>query len=253
MWAQCNKCRTSTIHFSGSLIAACKRCGLLNPVAIPSMKNMLISVREFNPEPLRMIVAYAVQDIGLFEPRRASGRKPDKYDQHEILQSLRQGVLKNIGDWYAAYDFYYTTYAYENIPKESFVPNQGSLRGQVATLAGQVMFRVESINTFFFELFLLFEELSYKDPTSLATSIEKLVTFVEAKTVPELCYNDDWYLMAGIVLNWFAERISVKQTYELEKAINYLRAQNAFYLSKSRRAEIVKVISHAFIEELFGT
>lgn len=215
------------------------------------MKNMIMSVREFNPEPLRMVVAYAVQDLSLFEPRRPFSRGPERVD---VLQSLRQCILKNTGDWYAAYDFYYTSFAYSKIPESMFSPNvKNNPREQVSALAGHIMFLLESINTFFFEVFLLFEELpihSAKTKDGLRKTIEKLITFVEAKTVPELCNNDDWYLMAGIVLNWYVERLSMTQTYELEKAINSLRSQNAFYLPKSQRKEIIDEITLAFQQEL---
>lgn len=233
------------------MISACKRCGLLNAIAIPSMKNMIVSVREFNPEPLRMVVAYAVQDLSLFEPRRPLSRQPERMD---ILQAIRQCILKNTGDWYAAYDFYYTSFAYSKIPASMFAPSaKRNSREQVSALAGQIMFLLESINTFFFEVFLLFEELPNhcaKNKDGLRKTIEKLITFVEAKSVPELCNNDDWYLMAGIVLNWYLERLSLTPTYQLEQAINSLRSQNAFYLPRAKRKEIIDEITFALSEEL---
>lgn len=249
--AHCNKCRESTTHTAGGLITTCKRCGMLNAVAIPSIKHLLISVREFNPEPLRMIVSYAVQDLSLFQPRRPLSRVPEQID---VLQSLRQCLLKNSGDWYAAYDFYYTTYALTTIPKSMFEPNpKSNAHYQVSALAGHIMFSLESINTFFFELLLLFEELPIHTRTNkegIRTTIERIVTFVEAKTVPEICYNDDWYWMGGIALFWYAERLSIAKTYQLEKAINFLRSQNAFYLQKSLRREIINEITAAFQEEI---
>lgn len=249
--AHCNKCRATTVHIGGSLIGACKKCGLLNALEIPSIKKMLISVREFNSEPTRLVVSYAVQDIGLFEQLRPSQSRPEPSD---VLQALRQSVLKNVGDWYAAYDFYYTTHAYLSIPKSALAPNQqSSLRSKVSVLTGEVMFRLEAIHTFFFELLLLFDELpihTSEKSDGLRKTIERIITVVEAKTVPELCFNADWYLMAGIALNWYAERISIRPTYQLDKAINSLRSQNAYYLPKAQRKAIIDEITSAFQEEL---
>lgn len=242
----------STLHIARAFVGVCKKCSIMNAVGIPPLKTMMLSLREFNSEPLRMVVSYGVQDLGLFAPERLRASFKDLDLVENALQGIRQCALRNAGEWYAAYDFYYTTYLYSNIEKRLLqASSTSSFRAQVNALTAQVMFRIEAIHMFFFELFLFFDELKFskKSNEDFRKDVQDLLTLVEAKGVPELFYNDDWYLMGGIALDWYRERHSLKREYELEKAINSIRSQNAFYLPPKIRREIFEEIGSAFFEQ----
>jgi hypothetical protein len=230
----CYSCGKHTPHTNGSPVDRCLKCNILTTSAVPSASEMRKWLSNYSPEKLRLNFSYAIEQL-------ASSKQLDT----RVNDALHQTLLREEGNWFAAYDCYYPPCLTIDAEAKLDAHSPSSLRAAISTFAQQATDRTTALHTFFENLLKRSQTLTEHDgksAESVKRTIDVFQEMVLAHEVANFFSEWDCHAMVATAIEWHVEDLGMASAEEVQKAIQVMRSQTEYIYPEKRRSLMEDVV-----------